>query len=59
MILIVIRKDYLETVPDFRENMMPTLNRLFESKKWSWLVNMEVPEYHNSQPGMVFAFTVL
>eukprot|EP00106_Octopus_bimaculoides_P008298 XP_014775740.1 PREDICTED: uncharacterized protein LOC106873047 [Octopus bimaculoides] len=58
-VVIVMRKEYLTYVLDYKDKLLPLFHRLEEEKKWKMISDKEVPNYSFNKTGIVFIFSVL
>ncbi|GAB1607707.1 uncharacterized protein LOC115223152 [Argonauta hians] len=58
-VVIVMRKEYLSYVLDYKDKLIPMFKSLEEEKKWLMVSKEEVQNYSFKKPGLVFVFKVL
>ncbi|CAI9738779.1 Hypothetical predicted protein [Octopus vulgaris] len=58
-VVIVMRKEYLTYVLDYKDKLLPLFHRLEEEKKWKMISDKEVSNYSFNKTGIVFIFSVL
>ena len=59
IIVIVMRKAYLEEVADYKDRLEPLMEQLISEKKWTRIENICVPRYSFQNDGMIYVFKVL
>ena len=59
IIVIVSRADYIDTVPDYKENLIPMMDKFVEDGIWKLLVAEVTGYYHFGHEAMVWMFQVL
>ena len=57
LVVIVMRKEYLSTVEDYKGKLEPLMQRMCDEEAvWSWVARIEVPNYSFDKTGVVYCF---
>ena len=59
VIVIVSRADYVDTVPDYKANLIPMMDKFVQDGIWKLLVAEVNGYYHFGHEAMVWKFQVL
>lgn len=59
IIVIVSRADYIDTVPDYKANLIPVMDKFVQDGIWKLLVAEVTGYYHFGHEAMVWKFQVL
>jgi len=54
-----MREKWLLEVPELKENLELTMQRLHDKGTWKWVSRKIVDRYHDEYPGIVFIFEKL
>ena len=52
-------KENLHICEEYRDRLVPTMERLVEEKKWKWVLRKDVEDYCLNKVGFAFGFEVL
>ena len=58
-IVLVMLKESVQRVDEYRDRLLPQMDRLAEQRKWKWVLKKEHAEAVHSDTGIAFGFQVL